>query len=71
MEKTPGTAEKTEIYFSPFAGASFYSYNGLIKEITDTPITLKEFNGGHFFIFDHSKAICDSIVHRLKQKNRS
>jgi len=34
MEKTPGTAEKTQIYFFPFAGASFYSYNGLIKEMT-------------------------------------
>jgi surfactin synthase thioesterase subunit len=33
------------------------------QEITDTPITLKEFKGDHFFIFDHSKAICDSIVH--------
>jgi len=32
------------------------------QEVTDIPVTLKEFTGKHFFIFDHVAAICQAIV---------
>jgi len=41
MHETLGTAEKKQLYLFPFAGASFYSYNGLIKEMASPGLTIK------------------------------
>jgi len=38
------------------------------QEITQVPLTIREFEGNHFFIFDHILPVCDVICQTLSEK---